>query len=86
MALFHAALQNPEPPEVIGEKLLEIVDSDSWQLRYPAGPDSEPSLQRRMSMTDEQWVDWGAAIDDETWAKSVEHDFGIDVRPFISAD
>jgi hypothetical protein len=39
-----------------------------------------------MSMTDEQWVDWGAAIDDETWAKSVEQDFGIDVRPFISAD
>jgi NAD(P)-dependent dehydrogenase (short-subunit alcohol dehydrogenase family) len=86
MALFHAALQNPVPPEVIGEKVLEIVDSDSWQLRYPAGPDSEPFLQWRMSMTDEQWVDWGAAIDDETWAKSVEQDFGIDVRPFISAD
>jgi NAD(P)-dependent dehydrogenase (short-subunit alcohol dehydrogenase family) len=86
MALFHTALQNPVPPDVIGEKILEIVDNDSWQLRYPAGPDSEPFLQWRMSMTDEQWIDWGAAVDDETWAKAVERDFGIDVRPFISAD
>jgi len=26
-------------------------------------------------MTDEQWVDWGAAGDDETWATAVEKDF-----------
>ena len=86
MALFQAALQNPIPPEVIGEKVLTIVNSDSWQLRHPAGPDAEPFLQWRHSMTDEQWVDWGAAQDDETWAKSVERDFGIDVRPFLPAN
>jgi len=34
-------------------------------------------------MTDEQWVDWGADGDDETWATAVEKDFGIDVRPFL---
>ncbi len=37
-ALFYAALQNPVPPEVIGEKILEIAESDSWQLRHPTGP------------------------------------------------
>lgn len=31
-------------------------------------------------MTDEQWVDWGAA-DDAAWHQSVERDFGLDARP-----
>jgi hypothetical protein len=30
-------------------------------------------------MTDEEWIDWGAA-DDEEWYAAVERDFGIDAR------
>ncbi len=85
-ALFQTALQNPVPPEVIGERVLEIVDGDSWRLRYPTGPDAQPFLDWRNSMTDEEWVDWGAAKDDETWANQVERDFGIDVRPFLKSE
>ena len=82
-ALFKTALKNPVPPEVIGERVLEIVESKSWQLRYPTGPDAEPFLNWRNAMTDEQWVEWGAAEDDESWAAAVERDFGIDVREFM---
>jgi hypothetical protein len=43
------------------------------------GPDAEPFLQWRASMTDEQWVDWGAS-DDDTWYRNVERDFGLNAR------
>jgi len=31
-------------------------------------------------MSDEQWIDWGAA-DDESWNQRVQNDFGINARP-----
>lgn len=77
--LFTASLQNPASPFLVGQKILDIIESGTWQLRHPIGPDAEPFLQWRASMTDEQWVDWGAA-DDATWYQSVERDFGLNAR------
>jgi NAD(P)-dependent dehydrogenase (short-subunit alcohol dehydrogenase family) len=77
--LFSASLQNPASPLLVGQKICEITESDTWQLRHPIGPDAEPFLQWRASMTDEQWVDWGAA-DDATWYQSIERDFGLNAR------
>ena len=77
--LFTAALQNPASPFLVGQKIRDIVESGTWQLRHPIGPDAEPFLQWRASMNDEQWVDWGAAEDD-TWYHSVERDFGLNAR------
>jgi len=78
--LFNAALQEEPPPSIVGDKILDIVDSGTWQLRHPVGPDAEPFLQWRASMTDEQWADFGAA-DDDTWYEIVERDFGMNLRP-----
>ncbi len=47
-------------PQVVAEKIREIVESGTWQLRHPVGPDAEPFLSWRGSMSDEQWVQWGA--------------------------
>ena len=77
--LFTASLHNPVSPVLVGEKIRDIIESGTWQLRHPIGPDAEPFLQWRAAMTDEQWVDWGAA-DDETWYQSVERDFGLNAR------
>jgi NAD(P)-dependent dehydrogenase (short-subunit alcohol dehydrogenase family) len=78
--LFKASLHNPTSPFLVGEKILEIIESGTHLLRHPVGPDAEPFLQWRASMTDEQWVDWGAA-DDDTWYESVERDFALNARP-----
>lgn len=78
--LFAVSLQNPASPELVGRKILEIIESDTWQLRHPVGPDAEGFLQWRASMSDVQWVDWGAA-DDETWYRNVQRDFGLNARP-----
>ncbi|MGK0253918.1 MAG: NAD(P)-dependent dehydrogenase (short-subunit alcohol dehydrogenase family) [Mariniflexile sp.] len=77
--LFAASLKNPTPPSLVANKILEVAESNSWKLRYPVGPDAEPFIQWRASMSDEQWVDWNSA-NDEDWYKSVEQDFGLNAR------
>ena len=79
-SLFAASLKNPAPPSLVGQKILEIVESGTWQLRHPVGPDAAPFLQWRRDKTDEEWVDLNAS-DDETWYRSLERDFGLDTRP-----
>jgi NAD(P)-dependent dehydrogenase (short-subunit alcohol dehydrogenase family) len=77
--LFAASLKNPTPPSLVANKILEVAESNSWKLRHPVGPDAEPFIQWRASMSDEQWVDWNSA-NDEDWYKSVEQDFGLNAR------
>ncbi|MCC5941505.1 MAG: hypothetical protein JJU37_08175, partial [Balneolaceae bacterium] len=58
---------------------LEVADSDTWQLRHTVGPDAEPFLGWRLSMTDEEWVNWNS-VSDEEWYNAVERDFGLNAR------
>ena len=41
-ALFEASLKSPTPPSLVAEKFLEIVESETWQLRHPVGPTAIP--------------------------------------------
>lgn len=77
--LFAASLKTPRLPSMVAEKILEIANSETWQLRHPVGPDATPFLQWRASLTDEQYVDWNAATDEE-WYNAVESTFGMNVR------
>src|SRR6516225_11108661 len=69
MALFAARLANPTPPSVVGDLIRDIVNGDSWQLRYPAGPDAAPVVKGRASKTDEQVIDEAAQSDEEFIAR-----------------
>jgi NAD(P)-dependent dehydrogenase (short-subunit alcohol dehydrogenase family) len=77
-ALFAASLTKPTSPYVVGEQIRQIVDGDSWQLRYPVGPDAVPFLKWRGSKTDEQMIEFGGASDDE-FKLLAKRDFGLDV-------
>ena len=77
--LFAASLKTPTQPYLVAEKILEIAEGNSWQLRYPVGPDAVPFLQWRASMTDEEYVDWNAA-NDEDWYNAVQNTFGLNAR------
>jgi len=76
--LFRASLENPVSPYVVGDKVREIVESGTWQLRHPVGPDAAGLLAWRTSMTDEQWVEWGA-LTDEQWVAYVREHFHLNV-------
>lgn len=77
--LFRAALAKPVSPEVTAIVIRAIIESGTWRLRHPAGPDAAPFLQWRASLTDEQWIEWNAQ-DDEAWYRQVQRDFGLDAR------
>lgn len=78
--LFVASLKNPTQPSIVAEKIRWIIESGTWKLRHPVGPDAEPLLAWRKGMTDEEWVDLHAA-DDDTWYERMESTFGMAIRP-----
>ena len=82
--LFGAALDTPTSPTVVAEKIREIIEDGSDTLRHPVGPDAQAFLGWRASMSDEDWVAWGA-LADEAWYDRVNHDFGLDARAKQSA-
>jgi len=82
-ALFAASLAHPVSATVVGEAIRQIVESDSWQLRYPIGPDATSFLAWRAGMSDEAWVAFGAMQDDDAWCARIAQDFGLDVRPYL---
>jgi len=77
--LFSASLQTPTPPTLVADKILEIAENNTWKLRHPVGPDAQPFIDWRSSMTDEEWVDWNAANNDD-WYEAVQNTFGLDAR------
>jgi len=77
--MFEASLEKPTSPTVVAEKIREIIESGTEKLRHPVGPDAKGFLGWRASMTDEQWVAWGA-LPDEVWYERVGKDFGLDAR------
>ncbi len=78
-ALFASVLKTPTLPSVVADKILEVASSDTWQLRHPVGPGAVPFLTWCKSLTDEEWVDWGA-LDDDAWYARLKAEFGIDAR------
>ncbi len=78
--LFIASLQRPASANYVGDKILEIIESGTWQLRHPVGPDALPFLQWRESLSDEEWVNLGSMENDD-WYKAMMGYFGIDLRP-----
>jgi NAD(P)-dependent dehydrogenase (short-subunit alcohol dehydrogenase family) len=76
--LFKTSLLTPVSPYVVGEKIREIVESNTWKLRHPVGPDAEGFLAWRASMSDEQWVDFGG-LSDEQWVDYVKQNFRLSV-------
>jgi NAD(P)-dependent dehydrogenase (short-subunit alcohol dehydrogenase family) len=78
--LFTASLRIPASPLLVGQKILDVIASGTWQLRHPVGPGAVPFIQWRASLTDEQWVAW-AASDDDAWYQTLERNLGLNARP-----
>jgi NAD(P)-dependent dehydrogenase (short-subunit alcohol dehydrogenase family) len=77
-ALFAAFLKRPTSPYVIGEQIRQIVESNSWQLRYPAGPHAPRIFKWRGRTSDEEWVSLFGGTD-EDFAAAVRRGLGLEI-------
>jgi NAD(P)-dependent dehydrogenase (short-subunit alcohol dehydrogenase family) len=68
--LFSNSLQQPIPPTLVAEKILDVYTSGTWQFRHLVGPTADGFIAWRNSFTDEQWIDTNAA-DDATFFASL---------------
>ncbi|HEY4906546.1 MAG TPA: SDR family oxidoreductase [Candidatus Acidoferrum sp.] len=74
-ALFQNSLKTPVHPSLVADKILEVAESATWNVRHPVGPDAIPFLQWRKGMSDEEWVELNSS-DDATWDAKMAKDFG----------
>ena len=65
-------------PYVVAEQIREIVDGDSWRLRYLVGADAEGLLQWRAGNTDEQIVE-SQAISDAQYIARMKQLYNLDI-------
>jgi NAD(P)-dependent dehydrogenase (short-subunit alcohol dehydrogenase family) len=79
-AYFAAALKMPTPASLVGEKILEIVESGTWQLRHPVGPGALPLLESRKATSDEDFVAFNGMADDDAWYAAMEQRTGMVLR------
>ncbi len=82
VAFFTAATDHHVQPEVVAEVVNNIVNGVSKKFRNPAGPDSEPALAFRASLSDEDWIA-SAGMDEESWIHTMKG-MGLDVRRYLN--
>jgi NAD(P)-dependent dehydrogenase (short-subunit alcohol dehydrogenase family) len=78
---FAAVLRNPTPPLLVAEKIQHIIESGTWQLRHPVGPEAAPTLAGRAATPDEDYIAVHALADDNAWYDIMEKNTGMAIRP-----
>jgi NAD(P)-dependent dehydrogenase (short-subunit alcohol dehydrogenase family) len=78
-AIYAASVKMGAAPSALADRIVEIVQSGTWQLRHPIGPDADGLLKYRASVTDEQWVDLHAIASDKEFAAAAKREFGLDL-------
>ena len=79
-ALFAAVLDAlPRPPDLVAQKMLEIIDDPPPKLRHPV----PPARDWRSDISDEGWIELNGAVDDEECAAGIQRVIGLDVGPYL---
>jgi NAD(P)-dependent dehydrogenase (short-subunit alcohol dehydrogenase family) len=78
-ARFSASVTKATSPYVVGELIRQIVEGDSWQLRYPVGPDAVSLIKWRAGKTDEEIVALGAESD-AAYKARMKQELGLDLN------
>jgi NAD(P)-dependent dehydrogenase (short-subunit alcohol dehydrogenase family) len=78
-ALFQALVEHAPPPSAVAMVIRDVIESGTWKLRHPAGPDAAPFLGWRAAMTDEEWTEFNS-LDAEAFRARVKKDFGLELK------
>ena len=78
-ARFSASLTQASSPYIVAAQIQQIVEGDSWQLRYPVGGDAVSAIKWRAGKTDEEIVDLGAESDAD-YKTRMKREFGLELN------
>jgi NAD(P)-dependent dehydrogenase (short-subunit alcohol dehydrogenase family) len=76
--LFGAMATQPTLPEAVAEQIREIIEGESWHLRYPIGQHAPIALAWRARNSDEEWIAMHAGSDAE-WSARIKQEFGLEI-------
>jgi NAD(P)-dependent dehydrogenase (short-subunit alcohol dehydrogenase family) len=81
MSFYAAGMMANVKAEEVAEVVHEALTTDRPRFRYQCawGGDGIPLGRARMS--DQEWIDLGAAATDEEYYERFQHHFGLDIRP-----
>lgn len=78
---FAARLRDSTSPLLVAETIQHIIESGTWQLRHPVGPEAAPTLAGRLATPDENHIAVHALADDNAWYDIMEKNTGMKIRP-----
>lgn len=78
--LYATGLANATDPFDVGAVILEAASTDTPQLRYPCSWGGPELIAGRAAMTDEQWVELGAATENDQYYNEFQRYFKLDLR------
>jgi NAD(P)-dependent dehydrogenase (short-subunit alcohol dehydrogenase family) len=78
---YAAGLANATDPFEVAAVVYEAITSETRRLRYPCSWGGPEIIRGRRAMTDEDWVNLGAASDDAEYRQRFKAAFGVDITP-----
>jgi NAD(P)-dependent dehydrogenase (short-subunit alcohol dehydrogenase family) len=82
MFQFYAAgLADATDPFEVAEVIRHAITTEEPKLRYAVSWGGPEMIDGRAAMSDEDWVQLGAAADDAEYYDRFERHFGLDIRP-----
>lgn len=76
---YEVGARHASPAEEVAEVIHNAVVTDDPRLRYACSWGGEMITAGRKSMSDEQWLELGAALEDEDYFTSFAQYFGVDL-------
>jgi NAD(P)-dependent dehydrogenase (short-subunit alcohol dehydrogenase family) len=77
--VFAAGFKRAVPAERVAEVILQAIENDEYQLRWPVGPDAEGFMAARNTVPSEAWVRMGDDLSDEEYNAKFAEYFGVEL-------
>lgn len=77
--IFAAGFKRAVAPELVAENILQAIESEDYQLRWPVGPDAEGFMAARQTMRAEDWVKMGDTLSDDEYNEKFLSMFGVEL-------
>lgn len=78
---YAAGMANATDPFEVGQVILDAIETDTPQLRYPVSWGGPELALLHDRISDDDWLSLGLVDDDAEYAERFEQVFGLDIRP-----